>query len=159
MMASEPECMAAAKTWRSSGSGNVREGISSSNPSTTQPRTLSFINWRVRARRWGSRSGRFRRRFRIHSSWIISDHRARKIPVPASSRRKSRRGAGYRTQASRTTVYPAILIAHLQILCFGYQIIKRLASDNVMIPLERFKVDKFDSAMSSYLMVWNFFLF
>lgn len=38
--------------------------------------------------------------FLVQSSWIWSDHRARYAPVRASCISKSRRGAGYRTQAS-----------------------------------------------------------
>lgn len=53
-----PTRMAAARTWRSSGSGSVRPSIKDSNPVTMQSTTAFFISSRVRWRASGFSSGR-----------------------------------------------------------------------------------------------------
>ena len=76
-MTSASARMAAARTWRSSGSGSSRDGTRSSNPVTRTSRTWASMRRRVRSRRAAVRSGRLRRSARVHSSWTRADHFAR----------------------------------------------------------------------------------
>jgi hypothetical protein len=61
---------------------------------------------RVRSSASGARSGRRAMMLAKHSSMIRSDHRARTMPARSSRINRSRSGAGWRTQASRTTTSP-----------------------------------------------------
>ena len=54
----------------------------------------SIVSTRVRSSASGFKSGRFLRMFRMHSSRISSDQRARTRFVLARRRRRSRSGAG-----------------------------------------------------------------
>jgi len=105
-MRSAPAWMAAASTCRSLGSGNLSLGISSSYPLMRLSSSAEFIKSRVRWSRARVRSGRFCSKLRVHSSWIRSVHRAAYSPPTARCMSRSRSGAEYRTDASRSAVTP-----------------------------------------------------
>ena len=80
-------------------SGVRRKTARSFQPESASSRVAAFISRRVFSSCLLFRSGRFLSKFRIHSSWMRSVHLARNKSVRASCIKKSRRGAGYRTQA------------------------------------------------------------
>jgi hypothetical protein len=101
---SAAQARAAASTCRSFGSGSVRRCSQRSYPRTRAPRTAWSISRRVRRRSRSNTDDRCRRTARIHSRWILPVHFARSTPClrpwMANRTRRSRKNAGYKTQAS-----------------------------------------------------------
>ena len=86
--------IAAARTWRSSGSGSSSAGSNGSYPVTRHSRVARSIRSRVRSRVARSRPCSLRSRALIHSRRMSAVHFARKRLSTANCRKISRIGAG-----------------------------------------------------------------